>query len=495
MEKKETQKTIKTLFKGYIDYDSEEYNKIWKDALIVVDTNILLNLYRYSEDTKKELIKILKECKKRLWVPYQVIKEYFNNRDKVIVSSYDDYNKLINHIKSSIDDAKNEINQKKSKQLKCKDDICKILEQAARDVEQKLKEEMEEKNPKIQEQETEKMIIQLFNNCIGDRFTEEEYEKVKEEGIRRFKEQIPPGYKDAEKEENGDYYIFHDMMKKAKEKDRSIIFVTDDVKEDWFNIINKEKRGGRYELLNEFFKETGNLLLIYTSDGFVQAYNKNIAKQPINEKMIDELKYIRKNKNFYIKQNEPNCIAMLKQYKRTLLYVPELVNYEDIFEELFKIIGKTLSFTEDRFIYERKLLDLRLHMYNLNKDELKEKILSLINELIIKILTKQNQYINIQIKNPKTEKIIKQKYKELIYELNKCETIEEKFKIYKLIRINTQQYIISLLENDSENKKEIEAAKSLEKMLPNTQEELETTDEKMIIEKIEILILKEEIYG
>lgn len=494
MEKKKTQNTMKTMFKGYIDYDNEEYNKIWEEALIVVDTNILLNFYRYSEDTRKELNKILNKLKKRLWIPYQVAKEYFNNRDKVMANSYNEYDKLIGKITARINDAKNEIAQKKSKQLKCKDSICDILEQTLKNIETKLKEEMEEKNPKTKKSEIEEIILGLFDNCIGEKFEEKEYEKIKEEGLKRVKQQIPPGYKDSEKEENGDYYIFYAMIEKAKEQNKPVIFITDDVKEDWFNNIEGEKQGGRYELLNEFFNETGNLLLIYTSDGFVQAYNKNISKKPSNEKMLNELKDIRRTGNFYIRREESNYITMLKQHKKALLHVPELVNFEELFQDLFNIISKTLLFSEDRFIYERKLVNLRMNIYELDKGETIDKTISLINELIIRITEKRNKYTLMQSVNKNKEKTINKQFQDLIKSLSECKTFKEKSKIYKLISINTQLYIIHLLENDSENKKAIELAKSLEEILPTTPEELETVDDKAVIEKIEMIILKEEIY-
>ena len=73
--KKEQEKNMIELFKGYTNYSKDEYERIWKSAIIVVDTNILLNFYRYSEDTKREMIKILTNLKERLWIPYQIAKE------------------------------------------------------------------------------------------------------------------------------------------------------------------------------------------------------------------------------------------------------------------------------------------------------------------------------------------------------------------------------------------------------------------------------------
>ncbi len=281
------------LFKGYLDYSENEYKNIWKDAMIVVDSNILLNFYRYSEDTRNKIFEILEKLKMRLWIPYQVGMEFFENKNKVMVNSYSEYDNLMSSLAKKLQEAKDETNKRKNNQLKCKKDINEILDKSLDEIRQLLSDEKVNKKPKFVNDDIEKKIISLFNNAIGEKISGSEYEKMKSEGLRRFKELIPPGYKDDTKEENGDYYIFYSIIKKSREVNKDVIFITDDVKEDWFNEINGEKHGGRYELLNEFYKETGRLLLMYTSDGFAEAYNKNLDKGFADENTINELKSVR----------------------------------------------------------------------------------------------------------------------------------------------------------------------------------------------------------
>ena len=82
------------MFKGYLDYSDEEYKNIWENSIIVVDSNILLNFYRYSEKTRNNIFEILEKLKDRLWIPYQVGKEFFDNKNKVMVNSYTEYDTL-----------------------------------------------------------------------------------------------------------------------------------------------------------------------------------------------------------------------------------------------------------------------------------------------------------------------------------------------------------------------------------------------------------------
>ena len=71
---------------------ADEINAIWEGAVIVLDTNILLNLYRYSEATRDEILSVMEKLKDRLWMPYQVGLEYFNNRVNTFSSIADMHN-------------------------------------------------------------------------------------------------------------------------------------------------------------------------------------------------------------------------------------------------------------------------------------------------------------------------------------------------------------------------------------------------------------------
>ena len=152
------EKSMIELFKGYTNYSEDEYKRIWESAIIVVDTNILLNFYRYSEDTKKEMFKILTNLKDRLWIPYQIAKEYFKNKNNVMVNSYDEYTKLSNSLKDLFDTSIKKINTRKNSQLKCKSEIVKILEESTKRVEELLLKEKEGKKPTFEENKVENKI-------------------------------------------------------------------------------------------------------------------------------------------------------------------------------------------------------------------------------------------------------------------------------------------------------------------------------------------------
>ena len=40
----------------------------------MIDANVLLNLYRYNESPRDDLLEVLQKVGDRLWVPHQVIR-------------------------------------------------------------------------------------------------------------------------------------------------------------------------------------------------------------------------------------------------------------------------------------------------------------------------------------------------------------------------------------------------------------------------------------
>jgi len=59
------------------------FEKVWQNGVIVFDTNVLLNLYRYNKEARNELIKLMKSYQSRLWIPYQIGLEFMANCETV----------------------------------------------------------------------------------------------------------------------------------------------------------------------------------------------------------------------------------------------------------------------------------------------------------------------------------------------------------------------------------------------------------------------------
>jgi predicted nucleic acid-binding protein len=101
---------MKKKFPGYYRPSNEEFNRIWKQALFVFDTNVLLDLYRLSERSSNELFNVLNAIRENIWIPYQVSKEYHKNLNEVIkgqAEKYSDSLKQLEKFKNVIEEKRN----------------------------------------------------------------------------------------------------------------------------------------------------------------------------------------------------------------------------------------------------------------------------------------------------------------------------------------------------------------------------------------------------
>jgi len=92
---------MKDLFPGFYQHGGKDFGELWEKCLFIVDTNVLLNLYRYLEEAKADLLKVLQRISDRLWLPYQAALEYQTNHLIVIAEQ----NKKFSNVKEVIDES------------------------------------------------------------------------------------------------------------------------------------------------------------------------------------------------------------------------------------------------------------------------------------------------------------------------------------------------------------------------------------------------------
>lgn len=61
-------------------YSFEEFLEIWNEQpIIILDTNVILDLYRFSSNTCEHILDIFQEVQEHLWLPHQVYFEFDKN--------------------------------------------------------------------------------------------------------------------------------------------------------------------------------------------------------------------------------------------------------------------------------------------------------------------------------------------------------------------------------------------------------------------------------
>ena len=269
---------MKKTFFEYYNPAKEDISAIWQNCILVLDTNVLLNLYRYSFSTRDDILAQMKKFSHKLWMPYQIGWEYHNNKENVIRKTYS----LSIDLKEKILGKKEEfLNMFKSDYSRNPFLSSESFEKKLKKMSESLVKFVEDKFSEAPDMEGDDIICKeldnIFDGKVGDDFSAEELKKIYEEGMERYAAKIPPGYKDeAEKKSRGERHLYGDviiwkeMIKHSSEKKKDIVFVSDDLKEDWLRIEKGKKRGPRRELLREFFTETkGQHIIILTQQSFL----------------------------------------------------------------------------------------------------------------------------------------------------------------------------------------------------------------------------------
>ncbi|MES1965917.1 PIN-like domain-containing protein [Psychrobacter sp. AH5] len=279
--------------------------------------NILLNLYQYSQETRDEFFKVLEAIESRVWIPFHVALEYQRRRLDIIKdekSVFTKINKKLENIIGIVEKDFSDFNLKDRNPVlfemkeKFRKDICGLVEGFQQDVNMQ-----DDAQPSVRsEDEVRVKLDELFMNKVGEEPNEEFLRKTYEGGETRYKKKIPPGYKDSNKEKNpeeanflfngieyqrkfGDLIIWKQIVSYSKDSDtlKNVIFVTDDSKEDWWEIIDSRGEkviGARPELKNEIYKEAEieSFKMYHTNDFLTDA--EKYYDISIDETAIDEAK-------------------------------------------------------------------------------------------------------------------------------------------------------------------------------------------------------------
>ena len=77
---------MRTGFEGYFRPSEDEFAELWEHGLIVLDTNVLLDLYRLPTTASSNILSILEKNAERIWLPHQVAAEFHRRRITVIAT-------------------------------------------------------------------------------------------------------------------------------------------------------------------------------------------------------------------------------------------------------------------------------------------------------------------------------------------------------------------------------------------------------------------------
>lgn len=311
---------MKGLFPQYGDLSNLDYGIVWKNALFVFDTNVLLNLYRYQAGTRDELLNVLSQLSDRIWIPHHVALEFQRNRLKVVAEQ----NKRFAEVRRTVEKARSSLLADLEKlQLQKRHSLInphaltlgfdKLVVEFITELEQLHGTQQKLSAPDPLKEKIEDLFVDRVGTPPSD---QSEVDELYKQAEARFKYRIPPGYQDSEKDKDepdeyihggiiykrkyGDFLVWSQLLEHCKSVSAtSIVFVTDDSKEDWWWKIESDGPktiGPRPELIEEArTRALVNTLLMYNPEGFLK-YAKEFLKAQVSEETLKEVRDISTNR-------------------------------------------------------------------------------------------------------------------------------------------------------------------------------------------------------
>lgn len=284
---------MKDTFPGYNRKTESEIKKIWQDGIIVFDTNVLLNLYRYSKATRETIVDLIKKFKGKIWLPHQAALEYNKNRYEVISDQEKAYKEFIEKVVQIQKDL-----QSTSKPPFLSESVHTELNSVFDKVNSEVKESITKYCDYLKEDPIYTELSILFKNRITDPFDEKTLETIFKEGEERYKKKIPPGYEDEKSKEGnrkyGDLVLWKQVLEKAKELSKPVLLITDERKTDWWwKIKDGRNMGPRHELVAEMYQHAKVDFHMYSSERFL-SYGQSFLEEQINEQALKEIQAMKK---------------------------------------------------------------------------------------------------------------------------------------------------------------------------------------------------------
>lgn len=260
--------------------------------MVVLDANVLLSLYRYNDQARHDLLSALEKIEANLWVPHQVMKEFWGARLSTLGSRERrgqqlcvELEKAFNGIRGSLREWAPTVSLKDEQlksMLQCIDECSKKLQHDVLEVSS-----VDSDRSSWSDTNNDPVVSALANildGRVGSPLPEDQEKLARKEAARRGELEIPPGYKDAKKDKKdgpdggdsaGDYFVWEQLLQEAATRKCDVLFVTADVKEDWWRRKSDQLFGPRPELVEELQSRTGGRLFMLQPHAFLAMANES----------------------------------------------------------------------------------------------------------------------------------------------------------------------------------------------------------------------------
>jgi hypothetical protein len=323
-------------FPGYRLPSDDELNEALRSALVVVDTNVLLNLYRYNESTRNDLLEVLRQLGNRLWVPHQALLEFWRNRLHVIASRGAGTDQALNALgkqQRATEDAIRQWAKTVAVEAPHQDNLLGKVNTLYTELEQEIRARAPSTQKVMVGAASEPVLRQLqelLDGKAGRKPAAADWQTAVKEGNERAARREPPGYLDAEKADSdlpegaaGDYLVWRQATEEAARRDLDLVLVTGDEKEDWWWRHRSEFLGPRVELVAEFKTRCGQQLYMMRPIDLLKRSSALHVK--VSKESVDDVERVSREGPNLSQWSEAGVAALLERLETEGLDQAEVI--------------------------------------------------------------------------------------------------------------------------------------------------------------------------
>jgi hypothetical protein len=277
-------------FEAYRPYTQAVLDRVWSTGTIALDANVLLHFYRIDERLRAAFFELLedKRIADRLWFPHQVVAEFYTNRSNVIASQLRALEQLAKRATETLRSLPE--TKETPRFLIDREKLRAMLNETEKEVDRFLTEAKTSYPASLSKDMILERLSPILAPRTGGSFNDTDRAKYLDEGRRRLKERVPPGFLDADKPENGDYFVWAQCLEKCAREKRDLLLVTDDKKDDWWHRIHGYTIGPRPELRSEFHAAVPEADFVLAGfDTFLESISKYLSRA-ISATTLDDVR-------------------------------------------------------------------------------------------------------------------------------------------------------------------------------------------------------------
>ncbi|MGJ4844848.1 PIN-like domain-containing protein [Leifsonia sp. Le1] len=258
-------------FDQFFRPDPERVKAAFSSGLIVLDTNVLLNIFRYSPSAREELLTVIESISSQCFVPHQVAAEFNAGRVGVVV----DRRKELNEVSTAIDKVRTTtrtllkrmrerrmVAAQETQQLE--DSLTEFIERLRSAADDALKQY--DLDPAKLVGNLDPWTIRLndaLRGKVAPRPSDDLLKADTAEAARRREQEIAPGFRDTE---GGDYLWWAEVMRCPEIKSKPLLVVSDDfAKGDWWYEQHGISIGPQSALIDDVLKAGGSEIFLLTT--------------------------------------------------------------------------------------------------------------------------------------------------------------------------------------------------------------------------------------